>query len=481
MSELVLEKNQRLPNTWIVTNIGTISTKIHYGYTETATTNNTGTKFLRITDIQNNTVNWESVPYCKISNEEKQNYLLHENDLVFARTGGTVGKSFLIKNDVLEAVFASYLIRIILSKLIMPKYVYYFFKTSEYWKQIQLKKTGLKTNVNAQILSKIIFPLAPLNEQKRIVSKIEELFSHIDSTFQLFEKIRAQLKHYKNSLLKSAYLGELTEDFRKDNPAESVEPLLAKIKQHKNKQDKKLQRITFEDIEKQSYQIPTSWKWIRIGNICERLQYGTSEKANGDSDGIPVLRMGNIIDGKLSFNDLKFFPQNWENKSEFLLESNDTLFNRTNSAELVGKTAIYEENYPPAVFASYLIRIKVFSDVFLPKLLPYYINSFFGRIFIKSVVSQQVGQANVNGTKLSMMIIPLIPLNEQHILLEKIETGISTVNNINFEISTRLQNLGTLKRIILQQAFDGKLVPQDPNDEPAEILLQKIKQEKKKQ
>ncbi len=112
-----------LPKKWAWTRIGEISDKIHYGYTESSTTEPIGPKFLRITDIQDNSVNWDSVPYCPIKDNEKQKYLLKEGDLVFARTGATVGKSFLIRGNIPSAVFASYLIRIILNELINRNYV----------------------------------------------------------------------------------------------------------------------------------------------------------------------------------------------------------------------------------------------------------------------------------------------------------------------------------------------------------------------
>ena len=121
MSELVLAK-ESMPKGWILTMIGDISDRIHYGYTETATNNPTGIKFLRISDIQNSYVDWGNVPFCTIADDGKHKYLLHENDLVFARTGGTVGKSYLIKKDVPPAVFASYLIRVILNQNIFPKF-----------------------------------------------------------------------------------------------------------------------------------------------------------------------------------------------------------------------------------------------------------------------------------------------------------------------------------------------------------------------
>lgn len=117
------------PEEWVWTNVGEISKIIHYGYTASSTDEPTGTKMLRITDIQNNIVNWDTVPFCEIEPKEKEKYLLRDGDLVFARTGATVGKSFLIRGIIPDAVFASYLIRIILSKHIEKYFVYDFFQS----------------------------------------------------------------------------------------------------------------------------------------------------------------------------------------------------------------------------------------------------------------------------------------------------------------------------------------------------------------
>jgi len=350
--------------------------------------------------------------------------------------------------------------------MFIPKLLYFFIQA------IQLPNKGYARHYQYLEKSKIRIP--PLNEQKRITEKIEELFSKIDSSFNELQKIKSQLKSYKTSLLKNGFLGELTKDFRKNNPNESVDSLLQEIENIKTKQEKKLQKISFPD-EEYFHDIPTAWKWVRVGNICFRIQYGTSEKAKGNTSGIPVLRMGNIIDGELDFKNLKYFPKNWKEKNEYFLFPDNVLFNRTNSAELVGKTAVFKTQHPESVFASYLIRAQVASDIMLPFLLSYYVNSVFGRMFIKSKVSQQVGQANVNGTKFSMMCIPLIPMKEQLTLLDKIETGMSLIHNMTEGIETRLDDILLLKNSIIKQAFEGKLVPQDPNDEPASELLKRIK------
>jgi type I restriction enzyme S subunit len=119
-------------------------------------------------------------------------------------------------------------------------------------------------------------------------------------------------------------------------------------------------------------ELPEGWGWTNVEMISEKIQYGTSEKAGDDNSGIPVLRMGNIQDGKLIFENLKYFQKEWPEQNDFLLEDGDVLFNRTNSAELVGKTSVYKNRQTPTVFASYLIRVKVIKSAYTSDLLSFF-------------------------------------------------------------------------------------------------------------
>jgi len=220
-----------LPEGWVWTRLGEISIKIHYGYTARAKENNVGPKLLRITDIQNNSVNWNSVPYCKIDNFEREKYLLNEGDLVFARTGATVGKSYLLKGDVPEAVFASYLIRTIITNSVSKKYVFQFFQSNFYWDQIQKAKVGVgQPNVNAQLLSRLLIPLSPLPEQHQIVAEIERRLSVADQLEKVVEQSLKQAERLRQSILKRAFEGKLVPQDPTDEPAEK---LLERIREEK--------------------------------------------------------------------------------------------------------------------------------------------------------------------------------------------------------------------------------------------------------
>lgn len=354
-----------------------------------------------------------------------------------------------------------------------PKLFYYFLQT------VALPDKGYARHF--QFLEKSSVPLPPLPEQRRIVAKIEELFTRLDAGVGALKKVKAQLKHYRQAVLKHAFEGRLTEEWREVHKDE-LEPasvLLEKIQQERGKK-KNIGAIHESPLQNHLPELPEGWVSTRVGNISEMMQYGTSEKAINDTSGIPVLRMGNIQNGKLTYKALKYFPPNWSLFEAFLLKDGDVLFNRTNSAELVGKTAVYKKHHPLAVFASYLIRVKVNSRAYNPDLLAFFINSSYGRQYMASVVSQQVGQANVNSKKLSLMPIPLPPLTEQSKIVEQIEGWFSVADAIEGAIDHSLKHAERLRQSILKRAFGGKLVPQDPTDEPASVLLERIQAEKAK-
>jgi len=174
------EKPFDIPNTWEWVRLSTLTKIIHYGYTASAAPQG-NSKLLRITDIQNNKVNWTTVPFCTIKEKELDAYKLNNRDILIARTGGTVGKTYIVRELSCVSVFASYLIRAVPLNSVYEEFVKLFMGSPFYWSQLTDATTGTgQPNVNGQSLSRLIIPLPPLAEQKRIVAKIEELFAEID-------------------------------------------------------------------------------------------------------------------------------------------------------------------------------------------------------------------------------------------------------------------------------------------------------------
>ncbi|MBL7725418.1 MAG: restriction endonuclease subunit S [Chitinophagaceae bacterium] len=203
-------KDGELPEGWKQVKLNEMTESIQYGFTESSSKELIGPKFLRITDIQENKVKWDEVPYCKIDKKIKAKYLLKEGDLVFARTGATVGKSFLIKGEIPEAVFASYLIRVRVNKEIDEKYLSYFFHSPNYWSQITEGQVGIgQPNVNGTKLGQLDLILAPIKEQAKIVQEIESRLSVADKMEESITQSLQQSEALRQSILKKAFEGRL--------------------------------------------------------------------------------------------------------------------------------------------------------------------------------------------------------------------------------------------------------------------------------
>ena len=181
------EKPYALPNGWEWVRLGEMSANIHYGYTASAAQCG-NSRLLRITDIQNNTVNWETVPFCKINDKNIDSFKLQKDDILIARTGGTIGKSYLVDNISVISVFASYLIRIIPCKILVVKFMKIFLESPFYWSQLYAKSMGTgQPNVNGTSLSSLLAPLPPLAEQQRIVERVNSLMALCDTLEERME------------------------------------------------------------------------------------------------------------------------------------------------------------------------------------------------------------------------------------------------------------------------------------------------------
>ena len=193
-----------IPESWDVVRLGSYCYKPDYGYTESANDSPVGPKFLRITDIQNDAVNWENVPYCICSEEVKEKYLLKTGDIVIARIGATTGKAYII-DDCPEAISASYLIRVRTKDNLLPIFLAQYFRTNNYWKQIDQSKGGrLKGGVNIPILSHLVLPLPYLSEQQQIA----EILQACDTKITALEQEAAHLDELFHAMLDELMTGQ---------------------------------------------------------------------------------------------------------------------------------------------------------------------------------------------------------------------------------------------------------------------------------
>lgn len=349
-------------------------------------------------------------------------------------------------------------------------------------------------NVSQQNVLAIELSIPPRSEQERIADALDELLSDLHAGIEALKSAQTKLQLYRASVLKAAVQGDLTAEWREEHS--DVEPasvLLQRILKERRKrwEEEQLRKFNVngktppanwrakytEPVAPDTSNLPSlpdAWCWATIDQCSHILQYGTSSKTTDEASGIPVLRMGNITStGELKLDDFKFLPRTHDEFPSLLLEPGDLVFNRTNSAELVGKTALYAGSPSPCSFASYLIRIRLSPDV-APSIVLIALNGTMGRIWVKRVMNQTVGQANVNGTKLASFAFPLPPKAEQEVLVEAVDDQVSIIDYLDRGLATRKEEALILRQSTLRHAFTGQLVPQDQNDEPASELLMRI-------
>ncbi|MEK7760795.1 MAG: restriction endonuclease subunit S [Nitrospirota bacterium] len=440
---------------WEVKRLEKLSSAIQYGYTAKATTERIGPKLLRITDIQNDAVNWDAVPFCEISAREIDKYRLGKNDLLFARTGATVGKSYLIPGSIPESVFASYLIRVRLSEKVYPKYVAYFFRSGDYWRQITENQAGIgQPNVNGTKLAQIKIPVAPLNQQGLIVAEIEKQFSRLDEAVANIKRVKANLKRYKASVLKAAVEGKLTEDWRKQHP--NVEPA-----------SKFLERILAERHEKWNgrvkYKEPgtldtddlpplaSSWKWVSLDQLFLNITDGDHQPPPQTDSGVPFLVIGNVRSGKLEFENTRFVSRQYAEEVDVFRKPTrgDILYTLVGSFGIALRVDTDQE-----------FCIQRHIGVLRPhKLSPtsylvHALNSAF--VFNQAVnVATGTAQKTVPLAGLRKFSIPLAPLAEQQQIVAEVERRLSVIEELEAIVEANLTRADRLRQSILNQAFSG--------------------------
>lgn len=342
-----------------------------------------------------------------------------------------------------------------------------------------------------------LVPLAPTKEQERIVAKLDELLSDLDAGVAALQRAQANLKRYRASVLKAAVEGRLTAEWRRQNPpTESGPDLLARLLRERRARWEKAQLTKFKVSEKtppkgwrEAYAeppepdastlpvLPFGWCWATFEQLVARSEYGTSVKCSHDGSFQPVLRIPNIARGEIDLTDMKFATVSLSESVEDYLEPGDLLVCRTNgSIKLVGKCArVRSQLHPPHHFASYLLRFRLLETAALPAWICVLLSSMFGRRFVESVAASSAGQHNISLSVLHRMAIPLPPLAEAQQIVAKVDEAVAATERQDLDMHRAIGRACSLRQSILKHAFSGKLVPQDPNDEPASVLLERIR------
>ncbi len=458
--EKIIEKEEiegsfRLPKGWIWRRLGEI------GEVVTGTTPSKSREeyyardfpFYKPTDLNNGYyVRKSEDGLSKKGIEEAR--LLPVKSILVTCIGATIGKTGFIR---IEGASNQQINAIIPEKHILPEFVYFMCITPQFQKSIIDNASATTLPIlNKSKFKDLDFPLPPLPEQKRIVSKIEELFTDLDAGVEALKKIKAQLKRYRQAVLKYAFEGKLTEEWRKGNK-DKIEPasvLLERIKEGRRKNTKgrykELYPVDSSDLTK----LPEGWAWTKLGEII-------SVKSG---EGLTSYRM--VTDGKYPVyggNGITGYHD------KFMFEESKLIIGRVGA-----KCGVVHITQPKSwITDNALIADFPYMDI---KFLFYAI----GHLNLNKY-SESTAQPVISGSKIYPILFSMPPLQEQYKIVEEIERRFSVADEVEKIIDNSLKQAQRLRQSILKRAFEGRLVPQDPADEPAERLLERIKAEKAKQ
>jgi type I restriction enzyme, S subunit len=418
-----------IPESWKWVRWGNLSFSIQYGYNAPAKKSGR-IKMVRISDIQEGKVVWDTVPFCDIKEEEIPTYLLSINDILFARTGGTVGKSYIVKEIPEEAIYAGYLIRTRYSDMLCPEYLYYFMQTHLYWTQLRNGTIATaQPNCNGQTLSKMILPLPPLAEQKRIVAKIEELLPLVDRYAVAYEKLEQVNAKFpddmKKSILQYAIQGKLVEQRAEEGTGEELYQQIQAEKQRliaekKIKKEKPLPEIAENE---KPYDIPDNWTWVRFGDLgsYKKGPFGSAitksmfvPKGNG---AIKVYEQKNAIQKDATLGDYYIRRDYFESKMKgFEVFPGDII---VSCAGTIGETYVMPDKFEQGIINQALMRMKIFEPLYIP-----YFLTFFDFVLKKNARSGSKGSAIKNIPPFEILknyLVPIPPLAEQRRIVAKLE------------------------------------------------------------
>ena len=373
---------ENFPEHWKVVRLGDYIFKPEYGYTASAVKDSIGTKFLRITDIQDDSVDWKDVPYCKCDDDTKKKYLLVPGDIVIARIGATTGKTFLV-NDCPESIFASYLIRVKTKSSLLSEFLSTYFRTEDYWGQIRQNKGGrLKGGVNIPILQNLKIPLPPLPEQRSI--------AHILQTIQEAKSTRQREAELEREC-KAVLLDRLFSHGTKGEPRKQTE--IGKI--------------------------PESWELVRLGDVLGYIGNGLTNKQNKVSDGYPVTRIETISDDCINAEKVGYVNALPEDKIEkYRLCYGDMLVSHINSDPQLGRSVIYEGEPEFLLHGMNLLRMRANTEMLDPFFLNLIFRFYRNRGVFITLASRAVGQSSINQSRMKSLIIPFPALPEQRVIAE---------------------------------------------------------------
>ena len=427
-----------IPESWQWERWGNLSYSIQYGYNAPA--EETGDiRMVRISDIQHGDVLWATVPFCHINESEIDTYLLQKDDILFARTGGTVGKSFLVKDVPYPSIYAGYLIRTRYSNMLSAQYMKYFMECELYWEQLRNGTIATaQPNCNGKTLAKMILPIPPYNEQIRITDKLNQVLEQVrryGESQDRLDKLNIQIHDLlKKSILQEAIQGRLVAQDASDEPASILlqrikEEKLRLVAEGKLKKKDVIDSTIFRGDDNKYYEqigknliditgdipfdIPSNWVWTRIGYLFAHNNGKQLNKGNSVGTLMEYITTSNLYWDGFRLDNLKIMPFEESEIERCQAIKGDLLVCEGGD---VGRSCIWTYDYP-IMLQNHIHKLRAY----LPLCTKYFFYIFYLYNLIGLIGGKGIGIQGFSAKALHNTIIPLPPLNEQERIVKKIE------------------------------------------------------------
>jgi type I restriction enzyme S subunit len=432
---------------------------------------NDGVPIIRLQNVERNVFVKKNIKYITPEKaKDLERHAFRKNDIVMTKLGAPLGKACLVPEDFERGIIVADVVRLrVDEQFVSKKYLVLAINSDIVTTNLNLRTKGtIRPRVNLGHVRELVVPLAPLNEQKRIVDKVESLFGESKTARQALDKVPVLLRRFRQSVLTKAFKGELTERNPNDEPAQK---LLERIEQERNKRRQTSSSENEEPLYSDLPELPETWAWTRIGGIFEVASGGTPRRNKPEywNGAIPWVSSGEVAFCGITQTREHITKEGVENSSAKVCPPGTVLLALYGEGKTRGQAAVLRV---PAT-TNQAIACILCSQTSIP---PEYV---YWWLYYRYLETRKLGeganQPNIYLHHVRKMPFPLAPAYEQRAVVAIINQLFSLVDNIDASAQKARNASQTIDQAILAKAFRGELVPQDPNDEPASILLQRIK------
>jgi len=462
----------QLPKGWVLTKLGDL---IEPSKEKANPTKEQNTSYIGLEHIEKDT--GKLLKFGKSADVRSQKNRFHRGDLLYGKLRPYLNKVHIAEFD---GICSTDIIVFPTNSWLSNKFMLYRFLNKDFVKYTNQNMSGVQhPRVDFSSIARFELGLPPISEQNRIASKVEELFSFFDAGVESLRKVQAQLKRYRQAVLKYAFEGKLTEEWRKTHK-DQIEPA-TKLQIEKAKQQRK-RRLgddskNIADLPK----LPENWIWVQLAS-CSSVVSGYAFKSEDfckDGD-VPVVKIGNIGYSEFVDQGREYLPFAFINQfREYVVEPDTILMTLTRPVtNNTLKICVYPKDARTGLLNQRVAMIKPYEMIVKEFLFANMQSSFFRNQVLEGM--SETLQPNLSPITLETFIVPLPPLPEQKEITREIECHFSVSKNVELVLQRSIEQEERLRQSVLKVAFEGKLALQDPSDEPAEKLLERIRAEREK-